>query len=338
MPHRVKSAGRCRRPIPSNTTALPARRAWPTARCSLATAAPNSVCVATSPPTTSPTAARSGASTRYPGNPADGFENDTMKMAAETWSGEWWKLGGGGTAWDSMAYDPELNLLYIGTGNGSPWNPGLRSDGKGDNLFLSSIVAVNADTGEYVWHYQTTPGDGWDYTATQHMILAELDIDGEYRKVILQAPRERLLLRARPRDRRVSLGRSVRADDLGKPCQPGDRPARRPAGSAILGDRRGCNGNAGLERRAQLASHVVQPRYPARLHSRAADGVPIPRSRRNSRQDHGWWQSRRRHVGRRFSGRSPQLSMLFARQRAATWRPGTLSPRRKSGACSTMAF
>jgi len=124
-----------------------------------------------------------------PGNPANGFENRTMKMAAETWTGEWWKGGGGGTAWDSFAYDPDLNLLYIGTGNGAPWSRAIRSPGGGDNLFLASIVAVNADTGEYVWHYQTVPGDTWDYTAVQHMVLADLNIDGRDRKVIMQAPK-----------------------------------------------------------------------------------------------------------------------------------------------------
>ncbi len=124
-----------------------------------------------------------------PGNPADGFENDAMKMAAETWTGEWWTMGGGGTAWDSMAYDPELDLLYIGTGNGSPWNREIRSPGGGDNLFLSSIVALRPDTGEYVWHFQTTPGDSWDFTATQHIVLADLEIEGRLRKVLMQAPK-----------------------------------------------------------------------------------------------------------------------------------------------------
>lgn len=125
-----------------------------------------------------------------PGNPAEGFEDPTQEMIAKTWHGKWWENGkGGGTAWDSFAYDPELNLLYIGVGNGSSWNRKVRSDGKGDNLFLSSIVAVKADTGEYVWHYQTTPGDSWDYTATQHMILADLEIKGERRQVIMQAPK-----------------------------------------------------------------------------------------------------------------------------------------------------
>jgi PQQ-dependent dehydrogenase (methanol/ethanol family) len=124
-----------------------------------------------------------------PGNPAEGFESKAMQSAAETWTGEWWKYGGGGTVWDSMSYDPELNLLYIGVGNGSPWNQQIRSPGGGDNLFISSIVALDPDTGKYVWHYQTTPGDTWDYTASQHMILADLEYDGVPRKVLLQAPK-----------------------------------------------------------------------------------------------------------------------------------------------------
>ncbi len=124
-----------------------------------------------------------------PGDPADPFEHPAMEMAAKTWTGRWWTMGGGGTVWDSMAYDPELNLLYIGVGNGSPWNQVIRSPGGGDNLFLSSVVAINPDDGSYVWHYQTTPGDTWDYTATQHMILADIEIEGEVRKVIMQAPK-----------------------------------------------------------------------------------------------------------------------------------------------------
>ena len=124
-----------------------------------------------------------------PGNPADGFENPTMERIAETWNGEWWKLGGGGTVWDSMAYDPDLDLLYVGVGNGTPWNRRLRSPGGGDNLFLSSIVALRPETGEYVWHYQVVPAETWDYTATQHIILAELEIDGVERKVLMQAPK-----------------------------------------------------------------------------------------------------------------------------------------------------
>lgn len=124
-----------------------------------------------------------------PGNPAEGFENESMAMAADTWTGEWWRLGGGGTAWDHMAYDPELNLLYIGVGNGTPWNRRLRSPDGGDNLFLSSIVAVRPETGEYVWHYQVVPAESWDYTATQHMVLADIEWQGKTRKVLMQAPK-----------------------------------------------------------------------------------------------------------------------------------------------------
>ncbi|MDC0598344.1 PQQ-dependent dehydrogenase, methanol/ethanol family [Gammaproteobacteria bacterium] len=124
-----------------------------------------------------------------PGNPADGFENDAMAMAAETWNGEWWTLGGGGTVWDSIVYDPELKLVYIGVGNGSPLAAEYRSPGGGDNLFLASIVALNAQTGEYVWHYQQVPAEKWDYTATQPMMLADLEINGETRQIIMQAPK-----------------------------------------------------------------------------------------------------------------------------------------------------
>ncbi|WP_372779795.1 PQQ-dependent dehydrogenase, methanol/ethanol family [Litorivivens sp.] len=124
-----------------------------------------------------------------PGNPHEGHESEIMAEAAKTWTGRWWQYGGGGTVWDSMAYDPKLDLLYFGVGNGSPWNQAIRSPEGGDNLFLSSIVAVKPDTGEYVWHYQTTPGETWDYTATQHLVLAELTIEGAKRKVIMQAPK-----------------------------------------------------------------------------------------------------------------------------------------------------
>ena len=126
-----------------------------------------------------------------PGDPAKPQEHPALDAALDTWAGdEWYKLGGGGgTVWDSLVYDPELDLLYIGTGNGSPWNRDLRSPGGGDNLYLSSIVALKPDTGDYVWHYQVTPKDNWDYTATQQLTLADISIDGEQRKVIMQAPK-----------------------------------------------------------------------------------------------------------------------------------------------------
>ena len=129
-----------------------------------------------------------------PGDPAHKPENAAMEVALKTWPSangkfEWWKMGGGGAAWDSMAFDPALDLLYVGTGNGAPWNGNMRSPGGGDNLYLSSILALRPDTGRLVWYYQTTPGDVWDFDSTSHMILADLQIDGATRKVIIQAPK-----------------------------------------------------------------------------------------------------------------------------------------------------
>ena len=124
-----------------------------------------------------------------PGNPANGFEHPEMKEAAKTWNGEWWKYGGGGTAWDAFAYDPKLKLIYVGTGNGSVWNREIRSPGGGDNLYLSSILAIHAETGKLKWHYQTTPGDSWDFTAVQQIILTQLEIKGKKREVLMQAPK-----------------------------------------------------------------------------------------------------------------------------------------------------
>ncbi|AQV94216.1 alcohol dehydrogenase [Cupriavidus necator] len=126
-----------------------------------------------------------------PGDPSRPFEDESMAAAAKTWdpSGKYWEAGGGGTAWDSLAFDPELNLMYVGTGNGSPWSRSKRSPAGGDNLYLASVVALDPDTGKYVWHYQETPGDNWDYTSTQSLILADLKLDGQMRKVILHAPK-----------------------------------------------------------------------------------------------------------------------------------------------------
>jgi quinohemoprotein ethanol dehydrogenase len=122
-----------------------------------------------------------------PGDPSKPFENEAMARAAKTWSGEWWKLGGGGPVWDAISYDPQLNLLYFGVGNGVQWARSARSEGKGDNLYLASIVALNADTGEYAWHYQATPGEEWDFDAVQQLVLADLLIAGKSRHVLMQA-------------------------------------------------------------------------------------------------------------------------------------------------------
>ena len=124
-----------------------------------------------------------------PGNPADGFENEAMEMAAKTWTGEWWKVGGGGNAWNGVTYDPDFNTVLIGTGNGSPWNRKIRSPDGGDNLFLCSILALDADTGEYKWHYQTVPGETWDYNSNMDIVLVDLKYREQTIKALLHAPK-----------------------------------------------------------------------------------------------------------------------------------------------------
>ena len=146
-----------------------------------------------------------------PGNPADGFEDLSMEAAAKTWSGEWGKFGGGGTVWNAMTYDPEFNRIYLGTGNGSPWNAKLRNPKGGDNLYLCSVVALDADTGKYLWHYQTTPNETWDFNSTMDMVTATVDIDGKPRKVLMHAPKNGFFYML---DRET--GKLISAEKLGK--------------------------------------------------------------------------------------------------------------------------
>lgn len=129
-----------------------------------------------------------------PGNPADGFGGDgpnakAMEAAAKTWGGEWWKLGGGGTVWDSIVYDPVNNLVLFGTGNAEPWNPVANDRGHGDALYTASIVAVDADTGQYRWHFQETPEDRWDFDSDAPIMIADMEIGGQQRHVALHAPK-----------------------------------------------------------------------------------------------------------------------------------------------------
>lgn len=122
-----------------------------------------------------------------PGNPANPYENDAMRKAAKTWGGDFYKMGGGGSVWDGMAYDPDADLIYVGTGNAEPWTQKFRGAKGLDNLYTCSILAVKVSTGELKWHYQVVPNDNWDYDAVQHLILADLNIKGRTRKVVMQA-------------------------------------------------------------------------------------------------------------------------------------------------------
>jgi quinohemoprotein ethanol dehydrogenase len=124
-----------------------------------------------------------------PGDPSKPFEQPELEKAAKTWSGNYWKLGGGGTVWDSITYDPTTNLIYFGTGNGEPWNIAERDPKDGDNLFTASIVAVDADTGKYVWHFQETPKDRWDFDSDAQIMTADLKIGGKDRHVVMHAPK-----------------------------------------------------------------------------------------------------------------------------------------------------
>jgi quinohemoprotein ethanol dehydrogenase len=125
-----------------------------------------------------------------PGDPSKPFENEAMRKASATWSPEAWKMGGGATVWDGMAYDPEADLIYVGTGNAGPWPEQLRKSKGKDNLYACSILAVRPDTGELKWYFQVVPGDSWDYDSVQQLMLADLTIKGQQRKVLMQANKD----------------------------------------------------------------------------------------------------------------------------------------------------
>ena len=216
-----------------------------------------------------------------PGDPSKPQENKALERALPTWKGnDWWKYGGGGTVWDSIVYDPELNLLYVGTGNGSTWNRHVRSPGGGDNLYLASILAINPDNGELVWHYQTMPGDTWDYTAVQPMMLADLNIGGRLRKVIMQAPKNGFFyVLDRATGELLSADKYVEVE-LGVARRHEDGTPGRDSRRGLQGQ--GHLHSPGSARRPQLAGDVVQSEDRAGL-SAGARQRPLLRAAGKSR-------------------------------------------------------
>ena len=163
-----------------------------------------------------------------PGDPAMPVENPELTKAMPTWKGgEWWKLGGGGTAWDSMVYDVKSNTIYIGTGNGSPWTRAIRSPGGGDNLYLSSVIALDPDTGKMKWYYQETPGDNWDYTSTQPLMLADLELDGRPRRALMHAPKNGFFYVLDAETGELLSAKELRHRHLGEPYRHEDRTSGR---------------------------------------------------------------------------------------------------------------
>ena len=204
-----------------------------------------------------------------PGDPSKPAENKAEEVMRPTWKGDWFGKGGGGTAWNAFSYDAELDLIYIGVGNGFPYNQQLRSPGGGDNLFLASIVAVKADTGEYVWHYQVCPAEQWDCTAVQDMTIATLDDRRQAAQGRHASAEERILLRARCGNRRIHLGREDREGHVGGADRCRTRDVRSRTRAFAIRTSRICS-KCGRGRKARTAG--------CRKHSVREPGSSISRS------------------------------------------------------------
>ena len=204
-----------------------------------------------------------------PGSPQENRGDPAMQRAAASWSGEYWKTGTGGAVWDSITFDPEMNRIYLGTGNAGPYDPVVRSPGSGDNLYTASIVALDADTGKYVWHYQINPRDAWDFDSTQRMTLADLTIDGKRRKVLMQAPKNGFFYVL---DRET--GKLISAAKIGKVTWADhiDSATGRPVEAKDIRYESGeVDDLAEPPWRPQLAGHVIQSEDDPRVHPHHAD-------------------------------------------------------------------
>ncbi len=154
-----------------------------------------------------------------PGDPSKPYENEAMRVAAKTWGGDFYTKGGGGAVWDGFAYDPDANLVYVGTGNAEPWTQKFRGAKNMDNLYTCSILAVDLTTGKLKWHFQTVPNDNWDFDSVQQLMLLDLKIDGRVRKVLTQAAKNGFFYAIDRIDRTVHFGIPVRESELGERCR-----------------------------------------------------------------------------------------------------------------------
>ena len=262
-----------------------------------------------------------------PGDPSKPQESPELEVAVKTWDAKSrWDMGGGATVWDSMVYDPELNLLYFGTGNGTFFDQSRRSPSGGDNLYIASILAINPDTGRLVWHYQEVPGDQWDYDTLQPIILTDLKIGGASRKVLMQASKDGFFYIIDRKIGPTSLRRKIRAGHLGRARRSENRPPHRSRGRARLQKRvqwqelrPSC-----IDGRAQLESDVLRSQnraglYPGNRKRRDRDFHRQDVSARlgSGSQQHCLGRALRRLVGSRrrlIDRRRPGLS----RQRSGT--------------------
>ena len=212
-----------------------------------------------------------------PGDPSQPFENEAMARAAKTWKGQWWKQGGGGTVWEAIAYDEQRDLVFFGTGNGSPWTQKLRSPGGGDNLYIASIIAVKGATGEYVWHYQTTPGEVWDYDATAQLILADLPLDGAApQPVVMQANKNGFFYVLHRETGKLLSAEAFYDGELGPGHRQTDRSPHRESGGPLRHHRPDLQRDPRGRWRPFLARHVLQSAHRPRLHPGPRHGHVVP--------------------------------------------------------------